>query len=45
MSQQNWVAKHDFNRASVHKDKKKHEKESQRKQKHKGKGHGDYAGD
>lgn len=33
----NFVAKNDFNRASVHKDKKKAEKESKRKQKHKGK--------
>ncbi|AKA61944.1 hypothetical protein [Proteus phage PM2] len=31
----NFVAKHDFNRASVHKDKKKAELESNRKQKHK----------
>lgn len=33
----NFVAKHDFNRASVHKDKKKAQIESKRKQKHKGK--------
>lgn len=33
----NLVAKHDFNKASVHKDKKKNFKESNRKQKHKGK--------
>ena len=31
----NLVAKHDFNKASVHKDKKKNFKESKRKQKHK----------
>lgn len=35
----NLVAKHDFNKASVHKDKKKNLKESKRKQKHKGKGY------
>ena len=33
----NFVAKYDFNKASVHKDKKKAVKESSRKQKHKGK--------
>lgn len=33
----NLVAKHDFNKASVHKDKKKVELQSKRKQKHKGK--------
>lgn len=32
----NFVAKHDFNKAAVHKDKKKAEKNSARKQKHKG---------
>ncbi|AHY25239.1 hypothetical protein AVV36_gp171 [Pectobacterium bacteriophage PM2] len=32
----NLVAKHDFNKSSVHKDKKRAEKESNRKQKHKG---------
>ncbi|ANM46664.1 hypothetical protein BI036_gp075 [Morganella phage vB_MmoM_MP1] len=31
----NLVAKHDFNRASIHKDKKKNQSESNRKQKHK----------
>lgn len=31
----NLVAKHDFNRASIHKDKKKASQESSRKQKHK----------
>lgn len=36
----NLVAKHDFNKASVHKDKKKSELQSKRKQKHKGE---DYA--
>lgn len=35
MKQNNFVAKHDFNRASVHKDKKKCEQDSNRKQKHK----------
>lgn len=34
---QNFVAKHDFNRAAVHPDKKKEAKDSKRKQKHKGK--------
>ncbi|ANN86686.1 hypothetical protein [Shigella phage SHFML-11] len=33
----NLVAKHNFNKASVYKDKKKAFKESNRKQKHKGK--------
>ena len=33
----NLVAKHDFNKASVHKDTKKSELQSKRKQKHKGK--------
>lgn len=33
----NPVAKNDFNRSSVHPDKKKREKEDRRKQKHKGK--------
>lgn len=33
----NLVAKHNFNKASFHKDKKKAFKESNRKQKHKGK--------
>lgn len=33
----NPVAKNDFNRSSVHPDKKKQEKEDRRKQKHKGK--------
>lgn len=33
----NLVAKHDFNKASVHKDKKKTQELSKRKQKHKGK--------
>ncbi|ARW57682.1 hypothetical protein FDI23_gp156 [Serratia phage CHI14] len=37
MEERNWVAKNDFNRASVHKDKKKAQQESKRKQKHKGK--------
>ncbi len=32
----NLVAKHDFNKASVHKDKKKTKMQSKRKQKHKG---------
>ncbi|QPI13856.1 hypothetical protein MYO4S_00100 [Serratia phage 4S] len=32
----NFVAKHDFNKAAVHKDKKKVSKQSKRKQKHKG---------
>ncbi|CCI88830.1 hypothetical protein BN80_260 [Yersinia phage phiR1-RT] len=32
----NYVAKNDFNSASVHKDKKKASKESNRKKKHKG---------
>ncbi len=31
----NLVAKHDFNRSSVHKDKKEQSKKSMRKQKHK----------
>ncbi|BBC78326.1 Hypothetical protein KNT65_gp167 [Escherichia phage EcS1] len=37
MNERNWVAKNDFNRASVHKNKKKTQEESKRKQKHKGK--------
>lgn len=38
----NPVAKHDFNKGCVHKDKKRAASESQRKQKHKGKDH-DYS--
>ncbi|ADJ55570.1 hypothetical protein E_282 [Cronobacter phage vB_CsaM_leE] len=33
----NLVAKHDFNRASTHRDRKRALKEAKRKQKHKGK--------
>lgn len=31
----NWVVKNDFNKAAVHKDRKRAAEESQRKQKHK----------
>lgn len=35
--QNNWVAKNDFNKGGVHKDKKRTSSESKRKQKHKNK--------